>query len=560
MSKPKKTKEILIGIFLITITFCIGIGIVVYGFKQKNTKEQKDSYYAQTEGCVVGWRVDEGDRNGEKDTYFSIVEYEVDGVFYQLYSDLGSERREEIGTIRSVRYDPENPQDSYLNDGILDYQFLIFFGGFFFGVPLIIVSMMLWAGEWPQFLVLSLVFGYIGAGAIYLGYQEIGMYHPFKSPVQLVGSLFLLFAALFAYGLIYNIIHRGETPNGLRYVPLSEPNREVLATVLEICPAEENEKEVFFQKTGEANTYYLYRTNSQGYFQEGKTYVIHRDGIEEEAPTVLRNGVLVYDLTPLQISWMDFVCCPAGVQTVEKVVKKVGTFYEDNREKLDNIAEKVQPAVQTAGKIYGGFVKVVFGLCMAGLGIISIRQGFLEQSRIREVGVRYESTEGVLVGSYIDSGENYENYGDILEYTVNGETYTVQSVYTAETEGEKGEVFTVKYNPQNPREAYLQRDILNQYIIVVVGLMILLVAFFVVGSVFEKLRKNFGYVVWSALFLIGSFVIYYQFSVSTKWKVESTVGMVIGLGLVLTAVIMLIRKLIRRKKAGSKGREEEEIL
>lgn len=67
-----------------------------------------------------------------------------------------------------------------------------------------------------------------------------------------------------------------------------------------------------------------------------KTYAIRRDGIEE-APTTIWNGVLVYDLEPLQISWMDFVgCVPAGIagtQVVEKVVQKVEMFYENEGER-----------------------------------------------------------------------------------------------------------------------------------------------------------------------------------------------------------------------------------
>lgn len=111
----KKGKIILGAIFLI-------VGLLVCWFKFYS--DGKTSNYVEVNGRVVDYKMNSDGLYGE------IVEYEVNGAKYIVYSNSYSNIPKSIGSVMSVRYNPSAPSQAVLNKKA-DYILIYGIGGTF---------------------------------------------------------------------------------------------------------------------------------------------------------------------------------------------------------------------------------------------------------------------------------------------------------------------------------------------------------------------------------------------------------------------------------------------
>lgn len=541
-----KKKHKLLLLVILSVVFLIGVGILTLGITTKVRTAKKDAYFFTATGKVVDWNISkDSGADGTDITYFSIIGYYADGVYYEHHSNMGGSSPEELGKERIVRYHPDNPEDSYLDDGLREDQFLIFTGLFFIGVPLLIAAMT-FAHEGLRWIVATVVFGGIGAGLIWMGCLDKGRFQPFGDIRQLIGCIFLAMTGPLIYSVIYSFRHRRN--------PVSATKDKVQATVIEIQEGEEDEKEILLRDNGESGNYYLFRTISSGYFEIGKTYAIQCENIEGTAPVMLRNEAEVYDLQPTGISWMDFVYVPSegAYEQQAEVLKKVGKFYEENKEEVDNVVQKAEPVVKTAYSAYTLLTKLVFVavyLLFVYAGVWMFRSGLEDRQEYMEKEAFYESTEGTV--SEWSEGKDDEGdifYQALVTYFVGEKTYETKSRMASDEKEKEGTVYTVKYNPQNPEEAYIQRKLPEYYFPMAFGASIIFYMLAAILMLFQRTAPICGYIGWSAGLLDGAFLFYFSygnFSGSMKF-----LGMVAGCIFMVVGAVMLIRKIIKAKKNG----------
>ena len=108
-----------LGKGLILILFCVlftGAGLLCIYFTRQT--EIRTAHYVHTYGFVVDyrekWFSDNTDDTYDNYKYAPIIEYEVDGKVYTIYSDNYSSRPDFIGTPIAIDYDPENPDKAII--------------------------------------------------------------------------------------------------------------------------------------------------------------------------------------------------------------------------------------------------------------------------------------------------------------------------------------------------------------------------------------------------------------------------------------------------------------
>ncbi len=133
-------KDKAIGILSLSgITLIIGIFFLFSGIKGIFEVSMISRDYETTEGYLYDYEIySEGDYNAAKrrhtnDTYRLIYQYYVDGYEYKVSTDMGFGMVPEIGSVKEIQYNPNNPSDAFIS-GPNSNTFKIFFGLFFVAV------------------------------------------------------------------------------------------------------------------------------------------------------------------------------------------------------------------------------------------------------------------------------------------------------------------------------------------------------------------------------------------------------------------------------------------
>lgn len=115
------------------VVLLLGIVFLFIGIKDtyKQNKITKD--YITTNGYFIDYKIYNSNKNskGNKSTTYQLIYvYEVDGMKYTVSTDYGVGYIPEKNSMREVKYNPSNPEESILV-GTNSKNFLIYFGGFF---------------------------------------------------------------------------------------------------------------------------------------------------------------------------------------------------------------------------------------------------------------------------------------------------------------------------------------------------------------------------------------------------------------------------------------------
>lgn len=139
-----KTQNLAANI-LIWSALLIGILLLFSGLK--GTIERKTLFggYETAEGHFFDYEIySEGGYDAIRhrytnDTYRLIYTYRVNGRDYTVSTDMGTGMIPDYGSVKTVRYNPDQPDDAFL-EGPNRHGFKIFFGLFFIAIP----SFFLW--------------------------------------------------------------------------------------------------------------------------------------------------------------------------------------------------------------------------------------------------------------------------------------------------------------------------------------------------------------------------------------------------------------------------------
>ena len=153
---------------------CLAIGIVLLavGIRGSVLQHRQTAGYQAADGAFADYTVYSSDRDGT--TYQLIYLYTVEGETYSVATDYGTGSIPEIGSTKTILYNPDNPEEAVLA-GVNRHMLTLVLGGMFTLVPLVFILGWLSAGgHLARFsvdllgLVIGLVFAVLGVGFYYL--------------------------------------------------------------------------------------------------------------------------------------------------------------------------------------------------------------------------------------------------------------------------------------------------------------------------------------------------------------------------------------------------------
>lgn len=118
-------------IFLIG-TMLIGITLMLFGVRNIYDSKIRTKDFIPTNSVFVESSIYSSDEDGT--TYRLTYSYKVKNERYLISTDYGSGSVPAIGTIKTIKYNPNNPSDAIF-EGFDSNFFLIFFGLMFAGIP-----------------------------------------------------------------------------------------------------------------------------------------------------------------------------------------------------------------------------------------------------------------------------------------------------------------------------------------------------------------------------------------------------------------------------------------
>lgn len=157
---------------LIAVCLVCGAAMLFFGVRGSWRLHQTTARYRSVDGYFSDYSVYSADRDGT--TYRLTYSYTVDGHRYTLSTDYGSGSLPEAGSVKTVLYNPDNPEEAVLS-GVNRYTLLLWMGGLFTLAPLVfILGWLTVEGRLRRFsldplgLVIGLALIGAGAGSIYM--------------------------------------------------------------------------------------------------------------------------------------------------------------------------------------------------------------------------------------------------------------------------------------------------------------------------------------------------------------------------------------------------------
>lgn len=138
MKKKQKFDPMITGLgIFVTLPFIIGLILVIVGIRDVHIQNRDTANYDTADGYFSDYAIfgysDDGDP-----TYRLIYTYEVGGETYTVATDYGTEAVPELGSTRTVKYDPADPAKSVLK-GAGGPSGTVAIGLFFMGVSSVFI-------------------------------------------------------------------------------------------------------------------------------------------------------------------------------------------------------------------------------------------------------------------------------------------------------------------------------------------------------------------------------------------------------------------------------------
>lgn len=140
--KSKINLNIIIPCFLVSIAFVSGLLMLFFGIRDTYKLNRNTKGYITINAYYKDYEVFSSDKKGT--TYKLNYVYEVNGIEYEVSTDYGSNTIPNTNSIRLVKYNPNNPNESILV-GLNNKKGLIYAGAFFVlgSIPFILFGLMM---------------------------------------------------------------------------------------------------------------------------------------------------------------------------------------------------------------------------------------------------------------------------------------------------------------------------------------------------------------------------------------------------------------------------------
>ena len=204
-SKVTSNFKIIVTSFLVIIILLLGILLLFVGIKDTYKLNKKTKDYVQTTGSFVDYEI--YNPNAKDITYKLTYVFEVKGMKYFASTDYGVTSLPDKNSVREIKYNPNNPDESILI-GTNSKNTLIYFGGFFtLGATAFILAFLYVKGVFSKIkfdimgLYLGFVFLIVGIG--FIMFQ--GGLSSFSETIKSLG-IFIIIPILFIGVGIFQII------------------------------------------------------------------------------------------------------------------------------------------------------------------------------------------------------------------------------------------------------------------------------------------------------------------------------------------------------------------
>ena len=137
------------------------------------------------------------------------------------------------------------------------------------------------------------------------------------------------------------------------------------------------------------------------------------------------------------------------------------------------------------------------------VGIVLSCVGAVQSLNTKSKAEYYVSTSGVVVD--YKSSQKSNNSAPVYEYKVNGKKYTyTENVYTASKQ-EIGKIVTIKYNPNNPQEAFADVSANSSFLFLGIGVFFTVIGLVLLLQTYEIFEKTITDLI-TGLLLSGVFI------------------------------------------------------
>lgn len=266
--------------FVITMVMVmlIGLAMIAFGVVSSVRLNEKTKDYISIEAVFCDYSEYSSDEDGT--TYTLEYEYEVEGKKYYVSTDYGTGIVPKLGTIKTIKYNPENPSEAIIT-GFGSNTLLFVIGFMFFGVPLIFLMSNREKKNKTEkrikfesiitSIFIGVIFTGMGFGFYYLmcnGSDSLSLASAFQT-AGLLTILPLLFMGVGIYIIIYSLFSSRE--------------KVVTLTVDDVIDCEDGSYNILLSDTSidmesvKAVMYkfYLYNTKAKEIFEVGKKFNIN---------------------------------------------------------------------------------------------------------------------------------------------------------------------------------------------------------------------------------------------------------------------------------------------
>jgi len=261
-----------------TIMMLIGVGFIVFGIKDSVDLNEKAKHYVSVEGRFCDYS--EYSRDSDGVTYSLEYEYIVNGRKYYVSTDYGTGVIPELGSIKTIKYNPYDPSEAIITGGG-NNLLLLGLGFMFFFIPLLLLmsesSKKNEKEEKKRFksfctsMLFGIAFTGMGIGAYYIMGIKIGSFslaNFFKCYV-IYAIIPIIFTIIGIYMIVISLFPPKKKEVILNVEDITEYNNGNYAILLADVSIAENSIKA------RGNKYYVYNTKNKEKFEIGKEFKVN---------------------------------------------------------------------------------------------------------------------------------------------------------------------------------------------------------------------------------------------------------------------------------------------
>lgn len=151
--------------FLLIAFMIAGLGLICFGVIKQGERREQLQQYEMTWGYISDYVGN--NRSGESENFAAVHSYEVDGEEYSFRDSVYTGRIPKVGKKEKIMYDPDDPSEAFVKEGLSVGFVCIFMGivAIVYPILIIIATSCNIGDRWREFIKCMLLGGvFAGAG------------------------------------------------------------------------------------------------------------------------------------------------------------------------------------------------------------------------------------------------------------------------------------------------------------------------------------------------------------------------------------------------------------